>query len=211
PAAWRARYDTLDHILVNRPRSRAWSEALFTGTAGIWVHERGRYPLGCVEPGAEYERVRTQILEGLRGLTDPDGHRVFRSVQRRVRRRGAGGGPVRGALRAARSGSGGGVRAALRHHLREPAPRAALARALRALRGARLHRYPRPERALPARGPRRRGARCGARVSHRGDPADRAAPPRRGGAGGLRGAGDDGRAASGVSLGASRALAAGRR
>src|SRR5262249_46125014 len=83
PAAWRARYDTLDHILVNRPRSRAWSEALFTGTAGIWVHERGRYPLGYVEPGAEYERVRTQILDGLRGLTDPDGHRVFRSVQRR--------------------------------------------------------------------------------------------------------------------------------
>src|SRR5262249_3240320 len=73
PAAWRARYDTLDHILVNRPRSRAWSEALFTGTAGIWVHERGRYPLGCVEPGAEDERGRTQDLEGLRGLTGHDG------------------------------------------------------------------------------------------------------------------------------------------
>jgi predicted AlkP superfamily phosphohydrolase/phosphomutase len=83
PAAWRARYDTLDHILVNRPRSRAWSEALFTGTAGVWVHVRGRYPLGCVEPGAEYEGVRDRIQQGLGGLTDPAGRRVFRSVQRR--------------------------------------------------------------------------------------------------------------------------------
>lgn len=83
PAAWRARYDTLDHILVNRPRSRAWSEALFTGTAGIWLHVRGRYPLGCVAPGAEYERLRDEIRDGLRRLADADGHRVFRSVERR--------------------------------------------------------------------------------------------------------------------------------
>jgi predicted AlkP superfamily phosphohydrolase/phosphomutase len=83
PAAWRARYDTLDRILVNRPKSRAWSEALFTGTAGIWVHVRGRYPLGCVEPGAEYERVRDQIHRGLGTLTDERGRLVFRSVQRR--------------------------------------------------------------------------------------------------------------------------------
>ncbi|HKA29564.1 MAG TPA: alkaline phosphatase family protein, partial [Candidatus Binatia bacterium] len=83
PAAWRARYDTLDHILVNRPKSRAWSETLFTGTAGIWVHVRGRYPLGCVEPGADYERVRDRILQGLGALTDEVGRRVFRSVQRR--------------------------------------------------------------------------------------------------------------------------------
>ena len=83
PAAWRARYDTLDRILVNRPKSRAWSEALFTGTAGIWIHVRGRYPLGCVEPGAEYERVRDQIHRGLGTLTDERGRRVFRSVQRR--------------------------------------------------------------------------------------------------------------------------------
>jgi predicted AlkP superfamily phosphohydrolase/phosphomutase len=83
PASWRARYDTLDHILVNRARSRAWSEALFTGTAGIWVHVRGRYPLGCVAPGAEYERVRDQILRGLGALTDDSGQRVFHSVRRR--------------------------------------------------------------------------------------------------------------------------------
>jgi predicted AlkP superfamily phosphohydrolase/phosphomutase len=83
PASWRERYDTLDHILVNRAKSRAWSEALFTGTAGIWVHLRGRYPLGCVAPGAEYERVRGEIRDGLRALVDDRGYRVFRSVERR--------------------------------------------------------------------------------------------------------------------------------
>src|SRR5262245_26963385 len=83
PASWRARYDTLDHILVNRPRSRAWSEALYTGTAGIWIHVRGRFPLGCVDPGADYDRVRDRIQQGLAGLADDSGRRVFRSVQRR--------------------------------------------------------------------------------------------------------------------------------
>src|SRR5262249_57835782 len=82
PAAWRARYDTLDHILVNRPKSRAWSEALFTGTAGIWIHVRGRYPLGCVEPGADYERVRDRILQGLGAPTDGAGRRGCPSLPR---------------------------------------------------------------------------------------------------------------------------------
>jgi predicted AlkP superfamily phosphohydrolase/phosphomutase len=83
PASWRKRYDTIDHILVDRRRTRAWSEALFTGTAGIWVHLAGRYPHGCVAPGAEYAAVRAQIIDGLRTLTDPDGHRVFESVRPR--------------------------------------------------------------------------------------------------------------------------------
>jgi predicted AlkP superfamily phosphohydrolase/phosphomutase len=83
PASLRARYDTLDHILVDRPRTKAWSEALFTGTAGVWVHLAGRYPHGCVAPGAEYEAVRDEIIAGLRALVDPEGHRVFDGVQRR--------------------------------------------------------------------------------------------------------------------------------
>jgi predicted AlkP superfamily phosphohydrolase/phosphomutase len=83
PASWRAHYDTLDHILVNRPRSRAWSEALSTGAAAIWVHVRGRYPLGCVAPGAEYERIRSDIRDGLQALTDAAGQPVFRLVARR--------------------------------------------------------------------------------------------------------------------------------
>lgn len=83
PRPWRARYDTLDHILVDRPRTRAWSEALFTGTAGVWVHVAGRYPHGCVAPGAEYEAVRDEIIAGLRAFVDPEGQRVFEAVRRR--------------------------------------------------------------------------------------------------------------------------------
>src|SRR5262249_36678376 len=63
--------------------TRAWSGALATGVAGIWVHVRGRYPLGGVERGAEYERVGSRICDGLAALTDPSGRRVFRSVRRR--------------------------------------------------------------------------------------------------------------------------------
>ena len=44
---------------------------------------RGRYPLGCVAPGAEYERVRDEIHAGLTALHDEHGHRVFRGVWRR--------------------------------------------------------------------------------------------------------------------------------
>jgi predicted AlkP superfamily phosphohydrolase/phosphomutase len=83
PTAWRARWDTLDHILVDRPRTRAWSEALFTGTAGIWVHLAGRYPHGSVAPGVAYEAVRDRIIRGLDALVDPEGHRVFETVRRR--------------------------------------------------------------------------------------------------------------------------------
>jgi predicted AlkP superfamily phosphohydrolase/phosphomutase len=83
PAAWRARWDTLDHILVDRRRTSAWSEALFTGTAGIWVHVAGRYPHGCVAPGAEYEAIRDRIINGLTALADPSGQRVFETVRRR--------------------------------------------------------------------------------------------------------------------------------
>jgi predicted AlkP superfamily phosphohydrolase/phosphomutase len=83
PRPWRARWDTLDHILVDRRRTRAWSEALFTGTAGVWVHLAGRYPHGCVAPGAEYEAVRDRIIAGLGTLVDPEGRRVFEAVWRR--------------------------------------------------------------------------------------------------------------------------------
>ena len=52
PASLRARWDTLDHILVDRPRTKAWSEALFTGTAGVYV------------PIAETVRSFREVLDG---------------------------------------------------------------------------------------------------------------------------------------------------
>jgi hypothetical protein len=70
PEPWRSRYDTTDFILVDRARSRAWAETIFTGTAGVWVNVRGRYPDGCVEPGSQYESVRESIRRGLSDLRD---------------------------------------------------------------------------------------------------------------------------------------------
>jgi predicted AlkP superfamily phosphohydrolase/phosphomutase len=39
---------------------------------GIEINLRGRQPEGIVELGAEYEALRSEILDALRGLTDPD-------------------------------------------------------------------------------------------------------------------------------------------
>jgi predicted AlkP superfamily phosphohydrolase/phosphomutase len=79
-----ARFDTDDYILLHRARSRAWSMPLDgPGEAAVWVHVRGRYPLGCVAPGREYESVRDHIVTGLRALRDGNGSPVFAGVWRR--------------------------------------------------------------------------------------------------------------------------------
>jgi predicted AlkP superfamily phosphohydrolase/phosphomutase len=83
PDRWRARYDTVDHILVNRARTKAWSDAIFTDTAAIWINVAGRFPLGCVAPGAEYEAVRDRVRHGLAALRDDSGRQVIRAVHRR--------------------------------------------------------------------------------------------------------------------------------
>src|SRR5262249_39372195 len=70
-------------IQVRRRSTSAWAESLDNATAGIWVHVRGRYPLGCVEPGAAYEAVRSRIVDGLGALRDRAGRQVFRGVHRR--------------------------------------------------------------------------------------------------------------------------------
>ncbi|TMB44131.1 MAG: hypothetical protein E6J55_10475 [Deltaproteobacteria bacterium] len=83
PRSWRSRLDVIDHILVHRPRSRAWADTLEPGTAAVWIHVAGRYPYGCVGPGAEYEAVRTEIVTGLQALRGPEGEPVFQAVHRR--------------------------------------------------------------------------------------------------------------------------------
>jgi predicted AlkP superfamily phosphohydrolase/phosphomutase len=83
PEPLRRRWDTLDHLQVRRAGTRAWAETLDYATAGIWIHVRGRYPLGLVEPGREYEATRARIVDGLLALRGPDGGRVFREVHRR--------------------------------------------------------------------------------------------------------------------------------
>ena len=54
---------------VDRGKSRAWLYSVWTG--GIRVNLKGRSPWGTVEPGAEYERLRDEIIAGLRGLRFP--------------------------------------------------------------------------------------------------------------------------------------------
>jgi predicted AlkP superfamily phosphohydrolase/phosphomutase len=83
PGRWRTRYDTTDFVLVDRARSQAWAETIFTGTAGVWINVRGRYPHGCVATGAEYESTREGIRRGLAELRDEQGRPVFAHVRRR--------------------------------------------------------------------------------------------------------------------------------
>jgi predicted AlkP superfamily phosphohydrolase/phosphomutase len=61
-------------------RSRAFS----LDPGRIYVNLRGREPRGNVEPGEEYEAVRTELVEGLSGMTDPEsGESVIERVVKR--------------------------------------------------------------------------------------------------------------------------------
>lgn len=52
--------------------------------SNIWINLKGREPEGIVEPGAEYEALRDEIIERLRTLHDPEtGTAVFSEVYRR--------------------------------------------------------------------------------------------------------------------------------
>jgi predicted AlkP superfamily phosphohydrolase/phosphomutase len=82
PDRLRKRWDTVEGVFVNWRRSRAWCDALETRSAAVWVNVRGQQPQGCVEPGAEYDRVCEDIRRGLSTLRDGD-RPVFQLVARR--------------------------------------------------------------------------------------------------------------------------------
>ncbi|MGH2367177.1 MAG: alkaline phosphatase family protein, partial [Chloroflexota bacterium] len=50
----------------------AKTKAAPVGLVNIYVNLKGREPTGIVEPGAEYEQVRRQIIEALMSYRDPD-------------------------------------------------------------------------------------------------------------------------------------------
>ncbi len=58
---------------------------VFSMTPGrIYINLRGREPRGGVEPGAEYETLRDEVIEKLMTLVDPEtGERVLEAVKRR--------------------------------------------------------------------------------------------------------------------------------
>ncbi len=143
PEPWRTRYDTTDFILVDRARSHAWAETIFTGTAGVWINVAGRYPNGAVSPGAEYDRVRDEIRGGLAKLRDEQGRPVFANVwQREELYRGpfVGEAPDIVVQCAPRYGV---LFESLRRELRQPE--------VRRVRGARVHRHARSGRVVPRR------------------------------------------------------------
>lgn len=63
----------------------ARTQAYSLGNVGqIYINVAGREPRGCVQPGAEYEAVRSEIIRRLRELRDPaTGEKVVETVYRR--------------------------------------------------------------------------------------------------------------------------------
>jgi predicted AlkP superfamily phosphohydrolase/phosphomutase len=61
------------------------TKAYSMGNVGqIYINVRGREPMGSVEPGAEYERVRERVMSHLKELRDPDtGEEIVESIYRR--------------------------------------------------------------------------------------------------------------------------------
>lgn len=54
------------------------------GTGNIFINLKGREPAGIVEPGEEYESVVDELIEKLKGFTDPlTGNNVFSHVYKR--------------------------------------------------------------------------------------------------------------------------------
>ncbi len=67
--------------LIDWSRTRAYRIPLQFPAEGIEINVRGRQPQGIVSPGAEYERVRAEIVAALRELKDPEtGGPVVESV-----------------------------------------------------------------------------------------------------------------------------------
>jgi predicted AlkP superfamily phosphohydrolase/phosphomutase len=56
---------------VDWSRTRAYWIEMYSKGGGIALNVRGRQPFGIVEPGAEYERLRDEIMRELVALRDP--------------------------------------------------------------------------------------------------------------------------------------------
>ncbi len=66
---------------VDWRKTRAWSAGLF---GNLWINCRGREPQGSVEPGREYEALKSELIEKLRGLRHPaDGDLLCSDALRR--------------------------------------------------------------------------------------------------------------------------------
>ena len=57
---------------IDWKRTRAYRFPMYPPVEGIMINVAGRQPQGCVQPGEEYERLRTRILEEVRDLRHRD-------------------------------------------------------------------------------------------------------------------------------------------
>jgi predicted AlkP superfamily phosphohydrolase/phosphomutase len=82
PRRYKQRLKSVETLLVDFAASDAWCEVMETRSAGVWLNLRGRQPRGRVEPGADYERRRDELIQGLGAWRD-GGAPVFSRVVRR--------------------------------------------------------------------------------------------------------------------------------
>ncbi len=76
------KYFFLSFRNVDWARSQAYSFGRHVGA--IYINVTGREPQGCVARGAEYERVRDEIIEQAKDFRDPrDGRRIIERVLKR--------------------------------------------------------------------------------------------------------------------------------
>ncbi|MBI5238713.1 MAG: alkaline phosphatase family protein [Deltaproteobacteria bacterium] len=61
---------------IDWERTRAYA---FGGMGNIFINLKGRERMGVVEPGKEYDSLREELLNGLKGLKDPENNRKMLS------------------------------------------------------------------------------------------------------------------------------------
>lgn len=78
--ATKAAQDIVNTIRIDWSRTSAYSN----GSNTIQINLKGREPYGIVNPGSEYEEIRSQVIDGLPQLCDPEtGRKVVKAVFRR--------------------------------------------------------------------------------------------------------------------------------
>ncbi len=61
----------MDLDVVDWKHTKAYRFPMYPPVEGIMINVAGRQPEGCVQPGEEYESLRTRILEEVRNVRDP--------------------------------------------------------------------------------------------------------------------------------------------
>src|SRR5947209_4983386 len=61
----------MDLDAINWKQTKAYRFPMYPPVEGVMINVVGRQPEGCVQPGEEYETLRTRILEEVRKLRDP--------------------------------------------------------------------------------------------------------------------------------------------